>query len=157
MIPSDPRTFVAAAQRAFNAYDWQGCVDVYSDGAVLESVTDGASERHEGKVLVGLAWRVYLAVLKDAGLTLEKTLLAASGDTIVNEWTGVLGDGSRARGIERWTFDDASRVREHTLFSFLDVRPSTDGMQRLRLLVAYPRMALNFLTERRRAARADVG
>ena len=150
-LPEDPGAFVAAAERATNERDLEATVGVYAPTARLESLTDGAWERHQGIEEIKTAWKGYLAAMKSRGFWLEKTLTSAAGDTIVNQWVGGLGGRTDAQGIEYWRFDDEGRVREHRMYSFLNVKPSTSPLQRLRLTLAYPRTALTFLREQRRA------
>ena len=150
-LPDDPGAFVAAAERGINERDLEATLGVYAPAARLESLTDGAWERYEGIEEIKRAWTGYLAVMKSRGFWLEKTLTSASGDTIVNNWVGGLGGRTDAQGIEYWRFDDEGRVREHRMYSFLNVKPSKSMLQRLRLTMAYPRTALAFLREQRRA------
>lgn len=150
-LPDDPAAFVAAAERGINERDLAATVAVYGRRARLESLTDGAWERHDGAEEIRKAWAGYLAAMASRGFWLEKTLTAAAGDTIVNHWVGGLGRRTDAHGIEYWRFDDDGRVREHRMYSFLNVRPSTSPLQRLRLTLTYPRTALSFLREQRKA------
>ncbi len=110
-------------------------------------------EEYRGSDAIRAAWSGYLAAMEARGFTLSKKVTAVSGDTIVNEWTGSLGGRTDAQGIERWTFDGDGRVREHRMYTFLNLKPSTSPLQRLRLAAAYPLTALAFLREQRRAAR----
>jgi len=41
-------------------------------------------------------------------------------------------------------------VREHHMYSFFEVRPSSNLVQQFRLLISYPRIALAFLRATRR-------
>jgi len=150
-LPDDPGAFVSAAERATNDRDLNATVGVYAPTARLESLTDGAWERYDGIEEIKTAWQGYLAAMKSRSFWLEKTLMSASDDTIVNQWVGGLGGRTDAQGIEYWRFDDEGRVREHRMYSFLNVKPSKSRLQRLRLTLAYPRTALAFLREQRRA------
>ena len=150
-LPDDPSAFVAAAERATNERDLEATIGAYAPTARLESLTDGAWERYDGIEDIKTAWKGYLAAMRSRGFWLEKTLTAASDDTIVNKWVGGLGGRTDAQGIEYWHFDDQGRVREHRMYSFLNVKPSKSRLQRLRLTLAYPRTALVFLREQRRA------
>lgn len=151
-LPEDPVAFVKEAERLTNIADADGAASVYAPDAVLESITDGAHERHEGREAVHGAWRVYMDVLRSRGFRLEKRFLVAADGVIVNEWSGTIGSGEPTRGIEVWRFDDGGRVRAHTMYSFLTVKESTHLAMRVRLLLNYPRTALAFqraLTRRR--------
>ena len=150
-LPDDPGAFVAAAERGVNEGDLEATIGVYAPTARLESLTDGAWERYEGIEDIKRAWKGYLAAMKARGFWLDKNLTSASGDTIVNQWTGGLGRRTDAHGIEYWRFDDEARVREHRMYSFLNVKPSRSPLQRLRLALTYPRTALVFLREQRKA------
>ena len=144
-LPEDPRAFVAAAERGINGRDLDATASVYSPDARLTSLTDGAIETYTGSDAIRRAWSGYLAAFADRGFRLEKQLLTAADDTIVNTWTGTLGGRTEARGIEYWRFDDDGRVREHEMYSYLNAKPSTSPLQRLRLMLAYPVTALAFL------------
>ncbi len=150
-VPDDPQEFIAAAERGINERDLDATAGVYAPAARLEALTDGAWERHEGAAEIRTAWKGYLAAMDARGFWLEKTLTAASGDTLVNHWVGGLGGRTDAQGIEYWRFDGDGKVREHRMYSFLNVKSSRSPLQRLRLVFAYPRTALAFLREQRRA------
>ena len=152
-LPEDPSAFIAAAERGINNRDLPATVGVYASGARFEALTDGAEETYVGTDAIRRAWTGYLAAMEARGFRLDKRLLAASGDTLVNDWTGTLGGRTEARGIEYWRFDDEGRVYEHRMLSYLNVKPSTSALQRLRLALAYPLTALAFLRETRRARR----
>jgi hypothetical protein len=146
----EPIAFLAAAERATNDYDLDAVMSVYAPEATLESVTDGAQERHRGAPAVRRAWAGYLGGLGERGLTLSKHLVSSTEDTIVNEWHG-RGRHRRARGIEVWRFDPAGLVVEHRLFTFLDTRPAQGLLARLRLAAVSPRIAAALLRAQRRA------
>jgi hypothetical protein len=150
-LPPDPAAFVAAAERGINERDLVATTGVYAPTARFESLTDGAWERYDGIEEISAAWKGYLAAMGARSFWLDKTLTAAAGDTIVNHWVGGLGGRTDAQGIEYWRFDEEGRVREHRMYSFLNVKPSRSPLQRLRLTLAYPLTALAFLREQRRA------
>jgi ketosteroid isomerase-like protein len=149
-LPDDPVAFVAAAERATNEYDLEAAAAVYADGAVMQSVTDGAEERFDGAEAIREAWRGYFEGMRTTGFQLAKSLVSADADTIVNSYESSFRDGRSGRGIETWRFDDEGKVREHHMYSFLEVRPSSSLVQQLRLLISYPRIALAFLRATRR-------
>ncbi len=150
-LPDDPAAFVAAAERGINERDLEATAAVYAEDARLENYVDGAFEAWHGADEIRRAWGAYLAAMGARGFTLRKTLTSAAGDTIVNTWTGTLGGRTDAQGIEYWRFDDAGGVREHRMYSLMNVKPSTHPLGRLRMALAYPLSALAFLREQRRA------
>lgn len=154
-LPADPAAFVAAAERGVNERDLGATVGVYSPTATLTSVTDGAREQVTGTDALRRTWAGYLDGMEARGFWLRKSLSAASGDTIANEWVGGFGipqTGAplRALGAERWTFGDDGLVCEHIMWSFFDVRPSTSLVARARIGLATPRTAVAFLRAQRR-------
>jgi len=154
-LPADPAAFVAAAERGVNERDLEATVGVYSPTATLTSITDGAGEQVAGTDALRRAWAGYLDGMEARGFWLRKTLSAASGDTIANEWVGGFGIPQagaelRARGAERWTFGEDGLVRDHVMWTFFDVRPSTTLVARARIGLATPRTAIAFLRAQRR-------
>ena len=152
-LPADPAGFVAAAERGINERDLDATLGVYSPDALFEALTDGAVEAYRGSDEIRAAWTGYLAAMAARGFRLSKKITAVEGDTIVNEWRGSLGGRTDAQGIERWSFDGDGRVREHRMYTFLNLKPSTSPLQRLRLTAAYPLTALAFLREQQKARR----
>jgi hypothetical protein len=150
-LPDDPAAFVAAAESGINDYDLDATAGVYADGARLENYVDGAFESWDGGEAIRTAWGAYLEAMRERGFTLRKTLLSATGDTVVNTWTGSLGGRTDAQGIEYWRFDDAGKVREHRMYSLMNVKPSTNPLARVRMALAYPLSSLAFLRARKRA------
>ena len=140
----DAADFIAAAERATNAYDLDAVMSVYAPEITLESITDGARELHRGAPAVRRAWPGYVGGLRARRLTLSKHLVSATTDTIVNEWQGV-GAHRRARGFEVWRRSGTGQVVEHRLFTFVDTRPSDGALARLRLFLASPRTAIALL------------
>ena len=149
--PEDAAAFVADAEKATNDYDVDAAHAVYAKDARLENYVDGAFESFEGSDAIRSAWDAYLGAMREARFTLRKTLLAADGDTIVNTWAGSIGGRTDAQGIEYWRFDGEGKVREHRLYSLMNVKPATHPLARLRLSMSYPKTALAFLRSRKRA------
>jgi len=154
-LPADPAAFVAAAERGVNERDLIATIGVYSPTATLTSITDGAREQATGTDALRRAWAGYLDGMETRGFWLRKTLSAAAGDTIANEWVGGFGIPRtgvplRALGAERWTFDEDGLVHDHIMWTFFDVRPSTTLVARARIGLATPRTALAFLRAQRR-------
>jgi ketosteroid isomerase-like protein len=151
-VPADPDAFIAEAERAINERDLEATTAAYSDDVLMQTLTDGAAETFRGAEAAGDAWDGYLEVMEQRGFRLAKTIVSVSEDVIVNQWTGTLGGRTESRGIEYWVFDEGGKVREHRLFSFLNVKPSTSRLQRARLVATYPRTALSFLRAQRKRA-----
>ena len=149
-IPDDPQAFIAAAERGINERDLDGTAGVYAADAFMQTFTDGAEESFRGAEAVRAAWASYLEAMAARDFRLAKTIVSVADEVILNEWTGTLGGRNESRGIEYWVFDDEAKVREHRLYSFLDVRPSTSPVQRARMGLAYPRTALSFLKAQRK-------
>jgi ketosteroid isomerase-like protein len=144
LLPEDPVAFVKAAERMTNQGDVEATMAIYAPDATLESITDGAHERHVGTGAIRRAWQVYMGALTSRRFIITKTLRVAADGVIVNEWEGTIAGRTKTRGIERWTFDAEGRVSEHAMYTFLAVRPSSSLLQRLRMLSAYPRTAAAF-------------
>jgi hypothetical protein len=145
----DPHAFLAAAVRISEAGDADAAIALYAPDAVFEIVSDGAHQRHVGIRAVAGAQRASMAVFRRRGLRVTKRLTAATEDTIVNEWEGRLGRG-HARGSEVWQFDDEGRVVAHRLYAFLNVKPATSVLARLRIALSHPVTALTMMRELRR-------
>lgn len=152
-VPDDPQAFIAAAERGINERDLDGTAEVYADDAFMQTFTDGAEESFRGSAAVRDAWATYLEAMDERDFRLAKTIVSVTEEVILNEWTGTLGGRNESRGIEYWVFDGDGKVREHRLYTFLDVRPSTSPVQRARMGLAYPRTALSFLRAQRRRGR----
>lgn len=149
-VPEDPRAFIAAAERGINERDLEATAGVYADDAFMQTFTDGAEESFRGAAAVRGAWASYLKAMAARDFRLAKTVVSVTDEVILNEWTGTIGGHNESRGIEYWVFDEAGRVREHRLYTFLDVRPSTSPVQRARMGLAYPRTALSLLRAQRK-------
>jgi hypothetical protein len=150
-LPDDPAAFVAAAERGINEYDLDATAAVYAAGGRLENYVDGSFESWDGADRIRAAWGAYLDAMRERRFTLRKTLLSATGDTLVNTWTGSLGGRTDAQGIEYWRFDGDGKVREHRMYSLMNVKPSASPLARARMALAYPASALAFLRARKRA------
>jgi nuclear transport factor 2 (NTF2) superfamily protein len=150
-LPDDPAAFIASAERITNERAANALRPLYAADAVFVSVTDGATSRAEGRDEIARTWELFFAFLAARDFRLTKRLLVASDRVIVNEWKGSLGARTHALGIEVWRFDESGLISEHTLYSYLNARPATSILQRLRLLAAYPLTALAFLRAELRA------
>ncbi len=153
-LPDDPATFVAAAEQGINSYDLAATVSPYAAGATLESITDGARESFTGLEAIRSAWSGYLAGMRSTGFRLRKTLVSAADGILVNTWESDFGGRTRGGGIETWSFDGDARVVEHRMYTFFEIRPSTDPLQRIRLFLGHPKLALAFLRATARTGRS---
>ena len=150
-MPADPAAFVAAAEQITNDRDAAAVAAVFAPDADSVIITDGAEERFHGREHIHRAWQALLAALERRRLYVSKALVTAGDGVIVNTWRGSLNGRTDARGIEVWHFDADGLVREHQLYNYLSVRPSTSLLARLKLGLAYPRTGLTLLREQRRA------
>ena len=150
-LPADPAGFVLNAERGINDYDLDATAGAYARDGRLENYVDGSFESWEGGDAIREAWGAYLEAMRERRFSLRKTLLTASGDTIVNTWTGSLGGRTDAEGIEYWRFDDDGMVREHRMYSLMNVKPAASPLARARMAFAYPLSSLSFLRARKRA------
>ena len=150
-LPDDPEAFIAAAERGINERDLDATAGAYAPDARLENYIDGAFESWSGAEDIRRAWGAYLKAMDARGFTLRKTITTVGDDTIVNTWSGSLAGRTDSEGIEYWRFDGDGRVREHRLYTLLNVKPSTSALQRLRIALSYPLSAFAFLREQRRA------
>ena len=79
------------------------------------------------------------------GPEVRKTLVSATGDTIVAEW-----EGPEEKGLEYWRFDADGRVYEHQVYGHEAAEPPESPLQRLRTAWAHPAAAFALLREQRR-------
>jgi ketosteroid isomerase-like protein len=148
-LPEDPAAFVAEAERAINERDPEAATGVYADQAVLER----DEEVRRGEAEIGAAWRAYVADVAERGLTVRKTVTAASGDSIAGEWEGVVDGRTESKGVEYWRFDDEGRVYEHRIYGHRAAEPMESPLKRLREALVHPAAGLALLREQRRRRR----
>ncbi|MFL5887246.1 MAG: hypothetical protein ACJ77M_19425 [Thermoleophilaceae bacterium] len=86
---------------------------------------------------------VEIDALPDAEV--RRTLVSATGDTVVDEW-----EGGGNKGIEYWRFNSDGLVYEHRAYGHLDVEPPPGLRERARMMLAHPRAALGLLRQRHR-------
>jgi len=141
---TEPLAFVAEAQRATNEADVPAAAALYAPDATMRVVFDGAEEVHRGQAAIAAAWQAYFPSLYKHGFKVEKKLLAADDDTIVNDWTGGLGERSNAYGLEVWRFSGGAVV-DHVLVGYLDIRPTTSWLARMRMGMGAPRLGMTLL------------
>jgi hypothetical protein len=137
----EPAAWVANNERITNEVDREAWRALYAPDAVLETITDGLHERQEGIAAIESAIDTYGAVFRARRLKVSKRLVSATGDVVVNTWTGGFDGRTRQCGIEFFRLRDGLVVH-HAMYTFLDVRPATSLLARLRLLLAAPRPML---------------
>jgi hypothetical protein len=154
LLPQDPLAFVARAEQATNAADVDWAMSIYAPSIRLEAFGDGLHDVHEGTEAVRRAVTTLYGWLHAVDGHVEKTLVAASGDALVNQWQASLFGGRHtAYGAELWYFDDTGRVVRNVLYQSLDPQPLLHPHTGLRGLVGHPRPALTYLAARIRERR----
>jgi hypothetical protein len=116
--------------------------DIYATDARAVMITDGAREEAVGVHAIHDAYARNCAAFKARRFTLDKHLVAATKDTIVNEWWGGPHGRREGCGIEVWRFDQQSKVIDLRLYSYLKVRPTLHPIQILQLMLGSPGMTL---------------
>jgi hypothetical protein len=107
---------------------------------------DGLHETHEGNEAVRRAVTTLYDWLQAIDGRVQKTLVAASGDVLVNQWQASLFGGRHTSyGPELWYFDDTGHVLRNLLYQSLDPKPLLHPHTPLRGLVGHPRPALTYL------------
>jgi SnoaL-like protein len=149
----DAEAFAADAERITNNVLLDEWLAVYADDAVAEWIADGAYERHAGIEAIREAATAMAGVWRDHRLHVKKTVQCSDAETVALTWTGGFGQDDRQFGTEIWTFRDGLVVR-HQMYAYLDVRPSTSLVARLRILMTAPRLALSLVRHQRRARAA---
>lgn len=139
--------FAANAERITNQVLTEEWLELYAPDAIAEWIVDGAYERHEGIEAVRAAVRDLASLWRKLGLHVRKTVECADHDTIVISWTGGFRGTDRQFGTEIWTLRQGLVIR-HQMYAYLDVRPSTSLLARLRLAATSPRVALALLAQR---------
>lgn len=153
--PADAAAFVEFVQDTTNDYRPDVVYDLYATDARLVMIADGARKESVGVQAIHAAWARSCAVFEARRFKLSKRLVAATEDTIVNQWWGG-PDGRRdGCGIEVWRFDAQAKVRAVHVYSFVKVRSARHPLQVLQLLIGSPGMVLAFgrAALRRRARR----
>lgn len=140
--PDDAVAFVESVEHATNEYLTESIYDIFATNARSVMITDGARDESVGVDAIHDSWAQACTAFKARRFKVQKRLVAATDDTIVNEWSG----GPRGRpdgcGIEVWRFDHQSKVVEQHLYNYLKVRPTLHPIQALKLLLGSPGMAL---------------
>lgn len=153
LLPHDPAAFVARAEKATNSADVEWAMSVYAPSIRLETFGDGVREVHEGADSVRRAVTTIYDWLDAIDGHVRKTLVAASGDALVNQWEASLfGGRHKAYGAEFWYFDGNGHVVRNVLYQSLDPKPLLHPLTAVRGLVGHPRVALTYLAARSRTA-----
>jgi hypothetical protein len=125
VLPQDPVGFVAHAEQATNAADVDWAMRIYAPSIRLEMFGDGLHETHEGNETVRRAVTTLYDWLQAIDGRVQKTLVAASGDVLVNQWQASLFGGRHTSyGAELWYFDDTGHVVRNLLYQSLDPKSS---------------------------------
>lgn len=140
--PEDAAAFVESVERATNGYLTDVIFEIFAEDARVVTITDGGRDEHVGVVDIHRAWVTDCATFKAHRFKVEKLLIAATEDTIVNDWRGGPNGRREGCGIEVWTFDHEGKVIQQRLYSYLMVRSTTNPLQVLRLLLTSPRFSL---------------
>jgi hypothetical protein len=148
----DPEAWVLNNERITNDADLEGWLALYAPDIVFEAITDGASDRIVGLTDVAAAVTALSAICKRHRLKVSKRFVAASGNVVVNTWTGGFAGRDRQSGLEIWTLR-GSLVIHHEQYTFLDVRPSTSTVTLLRALFGGELAIKLKLAKSRRATR----
>ena len=141
--PEDAAGFVASVERGTNEYLTDVIYDIFAKDARSVVITDGGHDENIGVDEIHAAWVIDCRTFRRHRFNVEKRLIAATEDTIVNEWRGGFRGNRDGRGIEIWKFDHEGKVIEQRLSSYLKVRPMTSPVQMLLLMLISPRIALS--------------
>ncbi|OHU99124.1 hypothetical protein [Mycobacterium talmoniae] len=140
--PADAAAFVASVQDATNAYLTEVIYDMYAADARAVMITDGAREESVGVEAIHATWARACAAFKARRFRLDKQLVAATEDTIVNEWCGGPHGRRDGCGLEVWRFDPDAKVIDLRAYNFLKVRSARHPLQVVQLLLGSPGMTL---------------
>lgn len=152
---AEAEAFAAEAERITNAALLEDWMAVYAKDAIAEWIVDGSSECHRGIEEIRGAATTMANVWRDQHLKVKKTVQCADEDTLALTWTGGFDGGDRQFGTEIWTLRDGLVIR-HQMYAYLDVRPSSSPLARLRVFLNAPRQALSLLRHQRRAVHEYV-
>ncbi|OBI51701.1 hypothetical protein A5707_13375 [Mycobacterium kyorinense] len=142
--PTDARAFVESVERATNERLSDAVYEIFAPNARSVMISDGAREESVGVEAIHDSWARTCAAFRARRFRVEKHLVAATDDTIVNEWRGGPGGRRDGCGIEIWRFDCEGRVIDQRLYGYLKVRSAVHPIQALQLLLGSPGMALAF-------------
>ncbi|MGW6730149.1 nuclear transport factor 2 family protein [Nocardia sp. NPDC055029] len=140
--PDDAVAFVESVEHATNEYVTEAIYEIFATDARQVIITDGALEESIGIDAIHEAWARTCAGFEATRFSVSKRLVAATGETIVNEWYGGPRGHRTGRGIEVWRFDHQSKVVEQRLFNYLKVRSVLHPLQVLQLLLSSRRVTV---------------
>lgn len=156
LLPQDPISFVAQAENATNTADVEWAMSIYAPSIKLEIFGDGLHEVHEGVEAARLAVTTIYHWLEAVNGRVRKTLVAAAGDALVNQFEGSLFGGRHTfYGAEFWYFDETGHVVRNVLYQSLDPKPLLHPLTGIRGLVGHPRATFTYLAARTRERRQD--
>ncbi|EFV14960.1 nuclear transport factor 2 family protein [Segniliparus rugosus] len=143
-LSSDPRGFVAEAERMTNARDIAAIRPIFGPEATWTSVIDGIVMTAAGHDEILRKWEVMCRFMDLREMFVRKTLVASGADVVVNEWTGVVAGRPNARGVEVWHFDASGRVDRQQLYGYLNTGPETGVARNARMFATSPITAAAF-------------
>lgn len=140
--PDDAVAFVESVEHATNESLTEAIYEIFAPHARSVMITDGAREESVGLDAIHSAWVRTCTAFKARQFRIHKHLIAATDDTIVNEWYGGPRGRSDGCGIEVWRFDPHGKVIDQRLYSYLKVRSPLHPLQTLKLILSSPSMTM---------------
>lgn len=140
--PADAAAFVATVEHATNHHVIGAARDIFADDAKWVAITDGAREESVGLRAIDTAWAQACATFRARQYRVRKRLVAATDDTIINEWDGGPRGRTSGRGIEVWRFNRDGKVAHLSAYSYLKVRSPFHPLQTVQLLLGSPGMTI---------------
>jgi hypothetical protein len=107
--PEDAAAFVELVEHPTNECLTDAIYEIFAADARSVMIADGAREESVGVDAIHDAWAKTCTAFKACRFRLEKRLVAATDDTIVNEWRGGPHGRHDGCGIEVWRFGHQSR------------------------------------------------
>lgn len=156
LLPEDPAEFVARAQDATNSGNVDWAMSVYAPTIELETFGDGLREVNRGPADVRRAVTVIYDWLGSMDSHITKTLVAASGDAIVNTAEARLfGGATTVYASEFWYFDDTGAVIRNVIYQSMNPRSFRHPKTAISGLILHPRLGLRYVRARARTSRQD--
>jgi len=140
--PEDAAAFVDFLECANNEYRSDAIYEIFAANARSVMITDGAREESVGVHAIHDAWSTTCATFRACRFRLEKILVIATDDTIVNEWRGGPHGRRDGCGVEVWRFDDQRKVIDQRSYNYLKIRSPLHPIQALRLFLGSPSMTV---------------
>ncbi|MGI8679409.1 MAG: hypothetical protein ACR2LX_12120 [Jatrophihabitans sp.] len=151
LLPENPAKFVAQAQNATNSCDVDWAMSVYAPNVELETFGDGLHEVNRGSAQVRRAVTVIYDWLGSMDSHITKTLVAASGDAIVNIAEARLFGGTKiVYASEFWYFDETGAVIRNVIYQSMDPRSFRHPKTAVGGLILHPRLGLRYVCARAR-------